>query len=237
VAFRLESDLMSKKTKTTATKKQRMERTQQFRRDAIISTAEAFFLNKSYDTTFMDQIAVEAGYTKATIYNYFDTKDDLFVAVVSRAYEKMLEVFEAARMHLDSQSALRVMGDAYVTFVYEYPKYAGLVDSGRVGLSIGRILQKEETNQTLTVSEQEFRRNQMRIQELLTDAISETMKTSAVPIEIDPFSVIVVLSTLGLSIRELALRGKRNNWSEKRSREYLDVLLNIIDRGLKHYAE
>ena len=235
--FCVESDIMSKTAKTATSKKRRLERALQFRRDTIISTAEEFFLNQGYEATFVDQIAVEAGYTKATIYNYFDTKDDLFVAVVARAYAKMIEVFEAALQRLGPQSALRVLGDAYVTFVYEYPEYAGLVDSGRVGLAIGRIVQKEKSSQPLTVSEQEFRRHQLRIQELLTDAIAETMKTSEVPTQVDSFSVIMVLSTLGLAIRELALRGKRNNWSEDQSREYLDVLLNIIDRGLKHYTD
>ena len=228
---------MSKKTKTAASKKARMERIQQYRREAIISTAEEFFINQGYDATHVDQIADEAGYTKATIYNYFETKDDLFVAVVSRAYAKMLEVFEEALKRSGPQMALRVLGDAYVTFVYEYPRYAGLVDSGRVGLAIGRIIQKEETNQVLTESELDFRRKQLRIQELLTEAISETMKTSTVQTKIDPYSVVMVLSTLGLAIRELALRGKRNNWSEEQSRKYLDVLLNIIDRGLMHYAD
>ena len=228
---------MSKKMKTEGSKKRRIERAQQYRREAIISTAEEFFINQGYDATYVDQIADEAGYTKATIYNYFDTKDDLFVAVVSRAYAKMIEVFEEALKRLGPQTALRVLGDAYVTFVYEYPRYAGLVDSSRVGLAIGRIIQKEETNQVLTESELDFRRKQLRIQELLTEAISETMKTSTVQTKIDSYSVVIVLSTLGLAIRELALRGKRNNWSEVQSRKYLDVLLNIIDRGLMHYAD
>ncbi len=63
------------------------------------------------------------------------------------------------------------------------------------------------------------------------------MKTTGVQTDVEPFSVVMVLSTLGLAIRELALRGKRNNWPEEQSRNYLDVLLNIIDKGLKHYAD
>ncbi len=227
---------MSKKGRTASSKKRRLEREQKYRREAIITTAEKFFLDQGYDATYVDQIAVTAGYTKATIYNYFESKDDLFAAVISRAYEKMVQLFEEALTQPGVKPELRVLGDAYVSFVYKFPDYAGLVDSGRVGLTIGNIIQKEN-NQPLTQSEQEFRHNQLKIQALLEKAISETMKTSKVQTSVDSFSVLMVLSTLGLAIRELALRGKRNGWPEERSREYLDVLLNIIDKGLKHYMD
>ncbi len=228
---------MSKKEQTASLKKRRLKREQKYRREAIITTAEKIFLDQGYDATFVDQIAVAAGYTKATIYNYFESKDDLFVAVISKAYEKIVQTFEKVLKQPGAQRELRVLGDAYVSFVYEYPEYAGLVDSGRAGLAISSIIQKEEANQALTESEQEFRQYQLQIRALLENAISETMKTTGVQTDVEPFSVVMVLSTLGLAIRELALRGKRNNWPEEQSRNYLDVLLNIIDKGLKHYAD
>ena len=42
----------------------------------------------------IDQIAIKAGYSKQTIYNYFESKDDLFIAVVSRAYIQLFQIME-----------------------------------------------------------------------------------------------------------------------------------------------
>jgi hypothetical protein len=91
------------------------------------------------------------------------------------------------------------------------------------------MIKKEQTDQSLTESEKEFRHHQLRIEELMRDVILETMKKSGVSTKLDPFSVIMALSTLDSAIRELLMR--------EESREYLDVLFNIIDKGLKHYND
>ncbi|MHA2329401.1 MAG: hypothetical protein ACXACR_12870 [Candidatus Hodarchaeales archaeon] len=80
----------------------------------------------------------------------------------------------------------------------------------------------------MTESEKEFRHHQLKIEELMRNVIVETMKKSGVSSKLDPFSVIMALSTLDSAIRELLVRG---------SRDYLDVLFNIIDKGLKHYDD
>jgi len=95
---------------------------------------------------------------------------------------------------------------------------------------------KEETSQILTESEKEFRYYQLKIEKLMISVITETMKNSGVQTKIDPFSIVMALSTLGSAINELVMRGKRSP-SEDRSQEYLAVLFNIIDKGLKHYDD
>jgi len=217
-------------------RKRRLERERKQRRDNIIKTAEWFFINQGYDQTMVDHIASKAGYSKATIYNYFDSKDDLFIAVISKAFEKMFQVMGAAFQTQGENYELLTLGNAYLTFVEEYPDYARLFESGRLSLVIGRMITKEEANQSLTESEKEFRHHQLKIEKLMTSIITETMKNSGVQTDIDPFSVVMVLSSLGSAINELVMRGKRSQ-SNDRSREYLTVLFNIIDKGLKHYDD
>jgi len=217
-------------------RKRRLERERKQRRDNIIKTAEWFFINQGYDQTMVDHIASKAGYSKATIYNYFDSKDDLFIAVISKAFEKMFQVMGAAFQTQGENYELLTLGNAYLTFVEEYPDYARLFESGRLSLVIGRMITKEEANESLTESEKEFRHHQLKIEKLMTSIITETMKNSGVQTDIDPFSVVMVLSSLGSAINELVMRGKRSQ-SNDRSREYLTVLFNIIDKGLKHYDD
>lgn len=52
------------------------------RRTAILAIARAAFLQDGYAATSMSQIAATLGGSKATLYNYFPSKKDLFFAVV-----------------------------------------------------------------------------------------------------------------------------------------------------------
>ncbi|MFX1506827.1 MAG: TetR/AcrR family transcriptional regulator [Promethearchaeota archaeon] len=209
-------------------KKRRLEQERKFRRDTIVKIAEKFFITQGYAQTMVDKIADEAGYSKATIYNYFESKNDLFIAVAALVFEKLLHTFESTLNQPNIKFELRSLGDAYVIFLDEYPDYAGFFDPNRLGLAIEKMIKKEETNQPLTESEKEFRHYQRKIEKLMGDVILETMKNAGVSTKLDPFSVIMALSTLDSAIRVLVLRG---------SREYLDVLFNIIDKGLKHYYD
>lgn len=61
-------------------------------RKKIIVTAHALFHARGYTSTKMSDIAAALGVTKPTLYHYFDTKENLFVAVAE--YErKMLQGF------------------------------------------------------------------------------------------------------------------------------------------------
>ena len=96
-----------------------------------------------------DKIADEAGYSKATIYNYFESKDDIFVAVAAKVFEKLYHTFESILKQSNVKFELRSLGDAYVIFLDDYPDYAGFFDPSRLGLAISRMIKKEETNQPL----------------------------------------------------------------------------------------
>jgi AcrR family transcriptional regulator len=216
-------------------KKRRLERERKQRRDSIIDTAERFFIEQGYERTMVDKIALEAGYTKATIYNYFESKDDLFIAVVAKTYEELSRILEDSMENRDITYDLRSLGDAYLTFVEKYPDQAVLFEEGRLGLVIGNMVRKEESGEPLTESETEFRQHQLRIQGLMTDIISGTIRKAGAEDKVDPLSVIMVLSSLASSIRELVMRGLSGGQPEEKAKEYLDVLFTIIDKGLKHY--
>lgn len=226
---------MSKKSKTSTAKERRIARERTQRRRAIVDVAEEFFTQVGYEKTMVDKIAERAGYTKANIYNYFPSKDDLFMAVASRAFEKLSRIMEDTMKHPRATHELRALGDAYLTFVERYPKHAEIMDSGQLSAAFSGIVLKEKTDQPLTESEQELRQHQLRIEGLMTSIITQTLERSGIPGKVDPFAVVYAMSSLGLAIRELVMRGKMGGQPEEQTREYLSVLFNIIDQGLKHY--
>ncbi len=225
------------KGNSSSPKAKRLERERKLRRESIIEIARKSFTELGYDQTMVDKIALEAGYTKVTIYNYFESKEDLFVAVVSRVYEKLFDIMDTHLKQEDVSYELRSMGEAYLKFFEKHPEDAKLFESSRLSTVTSKIGRKEEDSLELTESEQEFSIQRVRLEKLMTSVITETMKSSGVQDKVDPFSVIMVLSTFAGAIRELVMRGKMSDSPEERTRDYLSVFFTIIDKGLRHYDD
>jgi AcrR family transcriptional regulator len=60
----------------------RREREKTQTRINIIKAAEKLFLSQGFENTTMEQIANKAQYSKGTIYNYYNSKDELYVAML-----------------------------------------------------------------------------------------------------------------------------------------------------------
>lgn len=89
------------------------------KRKAIVRAALAEFLDAGFDVS-MDRIAAAAGVSKVTVYNHFDSKENLFRAVVSGQLHGALSVVEqlvAARLgdSDDVRGDLVKAGRAWVT--------------------------------------------------------------------------------------------------------------------------
>ena len=67
-----------KKQSPQELKELRVKRKRSIKRDLILNVAQKAFIKHGYDHTMVDQIALDAGYTKATLYKYFESKEDLF---------------------------------------------------------------------------------------------------------------------------------------------------------------
>lgn len=65
------------------------------RHDDIVRSAGQLFLRDGYAQASMDAIAKECGCSKATLYNYFDSKEMLFAAFVQAAGEDFIRRFPA----------------------------------------------------------------------------------------------------------------------------------------------
>ena len=73
---------------------ERKEREKEHRREEIISSAEKVFFEKGLQTATMDEIAERAELGKSTLYLYYKSKEDLYLAVLLRGTEILLQKFE-----------------------------------------------------------------------------------------------------------------------------------------------
>lgn len=89
------------------------------RREAIVDVARRAFLEFGYAGTSMNCIAGRVGGSKATLYNYFESKEELLAAVIEEKCDQIAQFMSAAEM--DSQGDLRAaltnFGEHFVQFL------------------------------------------------------------------------------------------------------------------------
>jgi AcrR family transcriptional regulator len=60
----------------------------------ILDSALKVFSDKGYHETRLEDIAVAAGFSKASLYNYYEDKEEIFLHILIRMNEKILEILK-----------------------------------------------------------------------------------------------------------------------------------------------
>jgi TetR/AcrR family transcriptional regulator, mexJK operon transcriptional repressor len=88
------------------------------RRATILNIAREAFLRDGYAATSMSQIAAKVGGSKATLYNYFPSKQDLFFAVVDSESGKLMDdLYRIDGNFSDVRKALAEFCRRFITMV------------------------------------------------------------------------------------------------------------------------
>jgi AcrR family transcriptional regulator len=89
------------------------------RRDAIIAIAREAFAADGYAGTSMSSIAARLGGSKGTLYSYFKSKEELFIAVVQRKCQKILGMLNAAEIESggDLRATLTNFGEHFLELI------------------------------------------------------------------------------------------------------------------------
>jgi AcrR family transcriptional regulator len=91
---------------TTQTKNEpRFERRKDARPGEILDAALELFVEKGFAATRLEDVAQRAGVSKGTVYLYFDSKDDLFKAVIRSGMVRAIEEAEKLVAGFEGPSA------------------------------------------------------------------------------------------------------------------------------------
>ncbi|MBI5471433.1 MAG: TetR/AcrR family transcriptional regulator [Ignavibacteriae bacterium] len=103
---------------------ERKEREKEQRREEIISAAEKVFMEKGLPAATMDEIAELAELSKGTLYLYYKSKEDLYVAVTMRGGEILYKLMaEATSPQKPVLERIKGLGDAYFEFFQKHRQY------------------------------------------------------------------------------------------------------------------
>ncbi|OCB26404.1 hypothetical protein A5674_19700 [Mycobacterium malmoense] len=101
----------------------------QQRREQLLDTGAAMFAAKPYEGVCVHDIAERAGVSRATLYHYFSSKRDLYVAILERASSRFL-----ARMSFDPQlpfaQQVAIGLEAHIQSIVDHPFEAVAINRG-----------------------------------------------------------------------------------------------------------
>jgi len=103
---------------------ERKEREKKERRENIINAAEKVFFSKGMDNATMDEVAETAELSKGTLYLYFKSKEEIYLAICMRSLDIMSDLFEnSVKENMNGLEKLIAIGNAYNEFYRKYPDY------------------------------------------------------------------------------------------------------------------
>lgn len=90
----------------------------------IVKAAEKLFFSKGIAQTTMDEIATLANCSKATLYSYFPSKEELIFAIAKKGNEKCQSMLtKAASSFNTGADKVRAIGYEFFNFAATYPDY------------------------------------------------------------------------------------------------------------------
>ena len=96
----------------------------------MIVVAEQVFFSLGYDNTRMEDIAIQAGRSKSTLYTYFESKENLYMAITYRAFQALLDNYYETLNNAQEKSGLGIVLDffySYITFSEKHYHYQQLL--------------------------------------------------------------------------------------------------------------
>lgn len=102
---------------------ERREREREEVRLKILGAARDLFASEGYEKVTMRRIAEAIEYSATTIYNHFEDKDDLVLALCEEDFARLFEHLRSAPPPSDPVEAIRQLGLAYAQFGITYPNH------------------------------------------------------------------------------------------------------------------
>lgn len=97
-------------------------------RENIVSAASALFMERGIAATSMDDIAKDAGYSKATLYVYFENKEEIVGILVLNSMKKLYDYISSALIqHETTKARYDFICCGLVQYQEEFPFYFKMV--------------------------------------------------------------------------------------------------------------
>jgi len=186
------------------------------RRNKIISKALEIFAKKGFQETTIAEISKASGVSEATVYEYFNSKEELLFAIPEEITRENVEEFKRILPYLKgAEHKVRAIVLGYMTLYQNNPQYSALV-----------LLHLKNNKKFQQTKAYELIRN---IARLLLDCIKEGIDDGNFKNDLDPY---LIRSMLLGTIEHLCIR-----WHLLRVPDnivgYVDPIIDLMMDGMR----
>ncbi len=96
------------------------------RKEAIYKAAYTLFKKSGYDKVSFNGIASEAGFTKSNMYRYFSSKEEIFLNVFAKLFEKWFEDYTSRLQSLKQDEDVETFAKCWVNSFLAHPEFLDL---------------------------------------------------------------------------------------------------------------
>ncbi|WP_414463592.1 TetR/AcrR family transcriptional regulator [Hyphomicrobium sp. DY-1] len=193
------------------------------KRDAIIRAGSELFLSHGYDGASMEVIAEEAGVSRQTIYNQFESKEALFRAIIDCLVDEFMAPLAKASRGTNVRETLFAFAKHTLGLLVR-PKFVGLY---RLALT--------ETNRFPDFGPTIYEAGALRAQKTVAEYLREQVQSGTLELA-DPFAAAGQFIALTVRDTELkALFGVESRLStheiQGRAKAGVDFFLKVYGRS------
>jgi AcrR family transcriptional regulator len=189
------------------------------RKEHIIATARKHFFERGYEATSVNDIVKESRGSMATLYQLFENKQKLFVAVIRQGADEMVRPMEAAG-NLPIAEGLQVIGEAYL---------ARVLNEG--GLAIFRMM-VGESRKFPDVFDKLTLEGPMRVRDTLAAYLRQRQEAGEIQCEDPEFAGQAFLDMLRSRFREMAAMDPAMLPTPEAQKDHVARVIALFLRGV-----
>lgn len=202
------------------------------RRNDIILAAEKVFFKKGYLNATMDDVTKEAGFSKRTIYKYFNSKEQLYFEIMIKGYKLLIDMIQLEIETFDTVNSLekiKLIGKTLFKFSNTYSDYFNAIIEYENG-------EMDFRDNILDKSKEECYELGEKILSYLRNFIEDGIKEKLINPELDVVVVTLVLwaSTVGifttLKRKCLYIKSYHNKNNEELVEQSFELLIGSIKK-------
>lgn len=206
----------------------------------IIDAAEKVFSAVGYSNTKMEEIAKEAGVSKGTVYFYFDTKENLYMAVTYRALQLLNDSLYRTRDSRKAEPGLEsvlALAETYLDFCARHFFYSEVI-LDYMTLNRSTQLGKDRARMTDAIKESMYYRMVQDIQnlpvKLITGEIARGVEDGSILNRNKPELLYLVAwgAVVGFVKLNVAAGSFRTTLHHVNIQEWRDYLIEVLRSDL-----
>lgn len=194
---------------------ERKEREKEHRREEIVEAAQRVFFEKGLQAATMDEIAEAAELSKGTIYLYYKSKEDLYLAVMLRGLQILYNMLSAAiSTEEPTMKKIATLLELYYRFFIESKNYFRMLNFFE-----NQQFHKQVSEQML----QHCAQQEQKLWDLAIGLIERGISEGVIRKNLKPMEIVTILWSSANAIM-LRIDYQHDVWKSKWNIDWEDVL-------------